>query len=51
MLAPQPVVQRRQVGPAVRLLIAPVRDRLGMRRRLQVLLAAPIDAPAVPRFR
>jgi hypothetical protein len=42
-LAPKPVMQRRQIDPAVLLLVAPESDRLGMRRRPQVLLAAPVD--------
>ena len=38
-------MQRRKVDPAILLLIAPVRDRFRMRRRLQVLSAAPVSRP------
>ena len=51
MLAPQPVVQRRQVDTAALLLIAPMEDGFGMRRRLQLLPAPSIGSirrPALP---
>ncbi len=41
-------MQRPEVDPPIRLLIAPVRDYFRMRRRLQTLPAAPVSGPRQP---